>query len=83
MYMHRIVIIPQVIKLTSRLLWLRGVGERGGGGGGGSRKSSKNQVKKFHSILRYAESLWRFTEVGVGGEGGAGVWGEVGKAISH
>ena len=28
----------------------------GGGGGGGGRTSSKNHVKKFHSIPRYVES---------------------------
>ena len=31
--------------------------------GGGGRTSSKNKVKKFHSILRYAESSRGFTEI--------------------
>ena len=31
--------------------------------GGGARTSSKKHVKKLHSVLRYAESLWEFTEI--------------------
>ena len=54
--------LPRIMRKVARfrlvqlLALLRGEGE-------GSRTSSKKHVKKLHSILRYAESSRRFTEI--------------------